>query len=633
MSTSISAISFNNTGIKDNSAMAVQPVGTPVAQFTPLIPIMTERGPEDVQIINVDQFTSIYGERSLEPTSEYFTHQTAMLDECIRKGISTIGVKRIVPAKARSSSLTVGVDSNFPTSWFVGNIELVKEPTFKALFDFDTSSRGKWGDTYGVMISKASPIEVARVGLLDDTVVYNFRLVRVNEQTGRVNSIANKWGENETPFTLKPNSVGRGGIDYFFNEQIASNYINVVDETTQHPVLGKASFYVSHLDDLAKQSPNYNPDKPIWNQDLENLFDHELTVYRLFSGEHPIMFSGGDDGLDMGKVSYITERLARVKVYDDAVFEFLDSLTENNPFTDVAKYPYSTFVDTGFSFRTKLKAGVMLNTRRDTWALLGTFMVADHFTDSDGKEYFTYVGDQTEQELQAIGSRLTSAFRLYPESHRFGTAALRTVIIKNSGVKNNSNYKKRQSMVTYVAGMLAAYMGSTDGVWREQNAIDNDINRIVTGWSEINVGYQSPTIREMDATNSLTAIEHYDTTRYYIPIYRTIYPEQTSVLADAITMIACCYLERLGAAAWRQYVNVRMSDAKRMESIVNFINSGVENKFNNRFEFVPRVSFNDRGVLTEDVVVEIHATKAKTQTTFTIEANRRSTTGGTSAES
>lgn len=624
MSTAISTIKFNNTGIKDNSAITLQPSQETTAQFTPLFPLMTEKGPEDLQVINVDQFRHIYGDKSLEVNGPYYTHQTSALVECIRKGISTVAVKRVIPPTARKASLGVGIDTVFPGQWVADNIQLAHvDGGFEPIMEITTSSKGKWGNEYGAYITEADARQIARLQLLENVKVYNFRLVKYDPHTFRYTPILNRYGELETQFTLKPQTLSRSGIDYFFNEQIHANYIHVNDDEAKVPVIAEAKFNIDTFKKVAQASSKYDRSKALWDQEIHTLYDKEHVGFRLFKDEHPLQFMGGDDGINTRSMTYVTEALQRLKVYDDTVFEFLDSLTDGNPFTDLAKYPYTTIIDTGFSYRTKLAVTTFLNTRRDCWAMMSTFMVADHTTDGSGKEIFAYVPKQTEQQRQAIGARLTSAFRLFPDSHKFGTAAFRTIITKNTGIQKNSEDYSRQSMNVYLAGELAAYMGSPDEIWRENYAIDNESNRIIDGWTDIDVGYQAPTIREMDATNSLTAVENFDRKRQYIPYIRTIYPNHTSVLADFLTMCACCFLDRLGARAWRTYLNVPMTDAKRMETIIEFINRGVENKFNNRFEFIPRVTFSTRGVLSEDVVVEIHAPKLKVSTDFTIETNRR----------
>lgn len=624
MSKAAAVVKFHNLGINDKSTEAKSVFPEDVAQFTPLFPLFTEKGPEELQVINADSFIDIYGPKTIDTQSPYFTHQTALLVECIRKGISTIGVKRIIPVGALSGSLTVGVDSTFPDSWFVGNIFYVKtDNTYTPIMDFDTSSVGKWGNEYGVIIEPANLLETLRVGLMDDSKVYKFTLVSYDTLTNRTAPIPNKFGELATYFTLNPNATSHSGVKYFFNDIIHSSYINVVDNNTSNRVLAKARFYPTNFKKLVEASPRYDSSVPYWNQDLNKIFNHELIGSPIFDGTMPMVFTGGYDGDLGGKGSFVEQALAKLKLYDDSVYAFLTSLTQVSPYVDAAKYPYSTFIDTGFSFKTKIAAATLLNSRGDCWALIGTYSEADYVTGSDGRERYVMVPKQTEQQRQAVATRILSAFRLYPESNWFGTPACRVVLMKNTGVSENTNISRVQSITTYLAGILCPFMGSPDGSWRERHAPDSEENRIIRGWKDIDVGYQSPTSRLMDATNTVTAVENFDHKHKYIPVYRTIYNDPTSVLSDMFTMLAGCYIARVGEEAWRQFVNVRLPGSKRAEVVAEYILKRCENKFNGRYLIVPRVGKDERGEVIERVVVELHSTVAKTTATFNIDSHRR----------
>lgn len=50
-----------------------------------------------------------------------------------------------------------------------------------------------------------------------------------------------------------------------------------------------------------------------------------------------------------------SNRVANLEIYDDGVRQFFESLDDNSPLGDLAKYPISTFYDTGFSMKTKMK--------------------------------------------------------------------------------------------------------------------------------------------------------------------------------------------------------------------------------------------------------------------------------------
>lgn len=622
--------SIQLNGINDNSARTVPLERTLLSQHTPLFAILAQMGRPGINVMASNNFTSLYGTQTLESTGDYYNHQSEAVATSIGAGNATIAVNRIIPSDARTATVSLGVDSLIPTEWFIADIETSRTSnTYLPILEAQMDNEGEWGNHYGFTINQATAIEARLAGLPENINVYKFKLLKVDEYTGDVSPIPNLYGDYATLFTFKPETNGRGDINYFLNDRIKECYHQSDDNITKTPLIKSVRFYIENFAELVTTSPNYNPQKELWNQDMDTLFGTSMVMFNVFSGDHYIQFSGGSDGLNSDLTSYIVKRLERVKIYDEGVREFFNSLTEDNSYTDPAKYPYSAVWDTGFSYETKLAMRVVMNTRRDVAIILSCFTVADYGTDDVGDTVFDYIPPQTEEQLQGMAVRLQSAFRLYPESWRFGTAALRTTIIKNSGVIINSTNKKRRSVAIALIEKVSKYMGSGSGKWKKEYAIDTEANRVLEGWAGLDAGYQRPNVKLLNSENGLTIVESLDTTRMYFPYYQTIYPDHTSVLNDFITVMACCWLEKIGMDAWRRFGgDGKVGRIKQLERVNKFLLDETKHAFDNRFTIIPRTNYTDEetGFSSTDIVLEIYAEKAKTSNTFTIEANRMSDT-------
>lgn len=617
--------SIQHTGINDKS-QRVNPIeNAPLSQHTPLFLLMTQMGRGGVKIIPSNDFTTLYGEKTLEENSKYYNHQSEAAQVCIGAGNSTIAVKRVIPDDSITASMSFGVDSLLPDDWFLADKPSARNSdTYTAIFEAEMDNEGEWGNQYGFSLTRLEEGRSWVLGMGEEIAVYEFKLVKLDDFGGIAQVIPNNFGSHSTFVTLKPNSIGRNDIDFYINSRVTKMYFQPDSEVSTRPLLKYVKFYIDNFTKLAKASPNYDPKVEIWNQDIDSLYNHDVIGFNMFNGEHHFAMTGGSDGFKSDLVSYIEKRLERVKVYDENVRLFFESITDSSPYVDVAKYPFSMFWDTGFSYDTKVSARNLLKHRADVGVILSCFTVADKVKQPDGQEYFNYISHQTEEQLQAIGSKLKLAYSLYPESIYYGTSAVRVGIVKHSGVKNNSAYPKRRSVAIHLIEQISRYMGRGDGKWRESAIIDHESNRIIDGWSDLDVEYQPPSIKQRNFDNNLISLEPFDSKRYYFPFLTTIYPDETSILRDLVVMFACLYLERAGAAVLRKHIgdNSRRGQSK-LDAITRDLQNEVRHAFHGRFnieaEVLDETDGPYRGIHAK---YKIYSPKANTSNSYSIQANR-----------
>lgn len=614
-------------GIQDKSSLIQTSDETNLPLHTPLFTIMSEMGRGDINIIPANDFIALYGRKTLEPNSDYYTHQSEAVQVAIENNNAAIAIKRIIPSGAYKASVSLGVDSLLPDDWFIGGVfKAHSTDTYTPILECEVDNEGYWGNDYAFTLTPVDSFLNRVHGVSSDVQLYSFKLYKTDEVYNRVHVVDNNLGEAETIVSLQPEVFGRGDIPFFINDRIKENFI---DNTTSSvaPIIGRFEFYPENYAKLAKKSKNYDNTKPLWQQDIGAMFSTKLIMFDPFKGEHHVQLVDGTDGYEEDVKSYVLQRLARLRKYDEACRDFFNSLTVDNHQTDIAKYPYNFIWDTGYSYQTKLAIRTALNTRKDMFAVISCFSVADYSETEKGK-IFNYLSKQDEVNLQGVAARLQSAFRLFRESDVYGTPAVRAMLVKNSGVINNNPYKKRRSLAIFILGKVCRWIGGSDGKFKQKYSPDMDANRTINNWSDLDVYHQPDTVLAMNMDNGLVYAQPKDTRFYFIPYYQTIYDDITSVLKDFITVVVCCAGEQVGAEAWRRFSgSTDLGKEARREQMENYILEKMTNRFGDNYKFSV-VSKDDsdipESVFAEHTILRVYSNKVKVSNVFIIQTYRMS---------
>lgn len=95
-------------GIKDVSPSQQTAAPEQLPQHLPLVPLLTEKGPE-FAIVDSVQLAAMHGSISLEPTSKFCNHQTMLASKVIARG-NMIAAVRIKPENAKTSMLRISLE-------------------------------------------------------------------------------------------------------------------------------------------------------------------------------------------------------------------------------------------------------------------------------------------------------------------------------------------------------------------------------------------------------------------------------------------------------------------------------------------------------------------------------------------
>lgn len=333
-----------------------------------------------------------------------------------------------------------------------------------------------------------------------------------------------------------------------------------------------------------------------------------------FTENSTVYASGGSDGT-MNDTSFATLVSAAVAGYADP----------NSYLQDTAKYPESILYDTGFPLQTKYDLCQFIAIRKDTVVVLGTHDVVANATQP-----------LTAAQESALAVALRTRLQMYPESDYFGTATMRGMIIGRSGTLISSQYNKRLPLTVEFAAKAAKYMGSGDGVWKNQYSFDQDPLNQVTLMTDINVTFTPASVRNQDWDNGLVWVESYGRRSYYFPAFKTVYDDDTSVLTSFFTMMGCVELEKVGDRIRRKFSGgSKLSPGQLIDKVNKEAVKQTNHRFDGRFTIIPNTYFTDadaaRGY-SWTLMLKIFAANMETVETLIIQANRITdlqTTAGT----
>jgi len=324
-----------------------------------------------------------------------------------------------------------------------------------------------------------------------------------------------------------------------------------------------------------------------------------------FSSNTPVFLGGGSDGT-LSNEMFETLVKREMAKYLDADSEVMD----------LAINVESVMYDSGFTLETKKELCNFIAVRKDTAVVLGTH-------DASLGEKSLPLSDE-----RAIAVALKTRLRLTPESVYYGTSVARGLVVAGSG-KMPDNSTKDEIPNTYsILIKSARMMGAGNGKWKAAEVFDKAPKSIITELVDIKPGFIPAGIKPVLWNDGIVWAQPYDRRQYHFPAIQTIYDNDTSVLNSWFTVMAIATLNKIADWTWRNFTgDVSLSKAEFAESIVNFVNLNIKDRFAGMFVIIPEVVFTDadeqRGY-SWNLILKIYANNMRTVQTVTIEAHRMS---------
>lgn len=570
----------------------------------------------------------------------------------------------------RQGSVTSGVSNVKLGALISDGKEYYTPSAYFPIIDLEVEAPGAYGDQLAIAIEAPTRLSVnptdSAILATDKSFVY--RLTLLEKQSVGSNPVVtyNKYSETTSDFVLKPDYVNKQtNIGMSFSEVITENYqeIDDVDRPAIYSPFSNVGVYqdniellaetlagaydVSALDD-AGVSKTFTvdgvyttPEEIRENIYAINIFTGEdingvpyptidCTNSRKFGGvrfgrDSVIYASGGTDGFP--KLLGVVDKLALLEQFDLAVRDWCNNFNDVNPLFDSARYPFSNFWDTGFSIETKVALMKPTGQHKRIWTTVGTYAVADHTNAVDGTGW-GYREALTGGEEVAVGMLLRAKALLIPESVEFSTPTVRIAICGRSGTMLDRSYKGQLPLTIELIDKVAHYFGSGDAILNPAKAFDVYPNNRVNLMTDINITYQSSNVYNDSWDAGIMWVQSDDIKTKFFPAFRTVYPEDTSVLTSYITMICACYIERVSEAVWRKLVgNGKLTDEEFIEESDRLLSQELNGKFDNRFKIVVRTYY----TATDEILgyrwstdIEFYANNMKTVGLYTIVSRRMS---------
>lgn len=552
----------------------------------------------------------------------------------------------------------------------VDDVEYFTPSAYIPIADFEVEARGSFGNSFALSIEaptlrSASPTDTAIINSYK-TFVYRLTLLKKNSVGSNPSVVYNKYSENSSDFVLKPDFINRlTNVNMSVGEVITEQY-QEIDDPERPPTYGPFSNVAIYQDNIEMLSRilgmDYTVDaisdtgatkqfeiKGIYNTEPEmqeniyavNIFTGEdinglaypnvdFANSRRFGGirfgrDSVIYAAGGTDGFPM--LLGAVDKLALLEKFDLAVRDWCDNFNDVNPIFDSARYPYSKLWDTGFSIETKKSLMKPTGQHKRIACTVATHAVADHASPIDGTGWM-YRPALTGAEEVAVGMLLRSFGLLIPESIEFGTPTVRIAICGRSAFMVDKQYRGRLPLTIELIDKVSNYFGSGDGILNPDKAFDVYPNNRVSIMKDVNITYQSKNVYNASWDAGIMWVQNDDVKSQFFPAFRTIYPNDTSVLTSYITMLCACYIERVCEETWRKLTgNGKLTDDEFIEESDRLINEALNGKFDNRFKIVPRTYYTSTDAILGNrwsTDIEFYANNMKTVGLYTVISRRMS---------
>lgn len=613
-------------GIDDNSTAPLVYEQLNDAQHAPLFLIMTKSGPTDITFVDANRFNALFGLESLNPTSIYHTHQTEGVSTAFRNANASVAVKRIVGPSATNASLDIQVVP-FQNSDALSTVRVGTQSEFEAypealagtsLIKFESAYVGDDGNNYSVCIVPASDGVQRLKGAQYNGFIYELYIEKMNPITKYKTPIYTQYRDPSLLFTLNADDKLGNSNPYFLPNIVEEMYLNEdIGESTS------ISNVEVNLDALYKLHQLVK-DKNVNHWDYDILTRGNMTMAKGMGRQ----LRGGDDGFTETLSGYVSTKVHLLDQYDTAVRNYFESMDSSHEIGDMAKHPISVVYDTGFATKTKLSFRNLLAIREDVAIGLSVFTVADHYKDIDEEDAFQYTGSMSQADAISAAVQLRAAFALLPESDVYGTPAMRAFILMQSGIYAAGGYNRRQSVIIDIIQKLCRYIGSGDKVWKTAYAFDQSPQNQLDGWTNVNYTYRSQPVNDVVWDAGIIWVDNKGTSSLFYPSFQTIYPDDTSIFNNILTMFACCYLNKIARLTWAATTgDSRKSEAEIIESINDIIVREAYGKFDNRYQITAETVFTGpdmtRGY-SWSTYIHLYANTTKTVATYKITANRMS---------
>jgi len=628
------------TGIRDESGRALPVIREQIPQHLPLFYIQTQRGPIDPQLVSGGDMLEMYGRKSFEERSKYFSHQTMGVTTCNGAG-NAVFIKRVLADNAARAGMVFFLElvaDDVPQYQRDPDGEVIRDPSGVKLIDGsvtvdgykmrwvvepvsdinnlrgefktngtlagragETAQRfpifafgmyyGDYGNNIGIRFSFPGP---ATSDPADLSLVESERAMIYRAQ----------WVERDDAFSL-PRTTYSMNAEPFVDFTLKEGVVN--PKTDQELAIGRIKSDYENIEPTSGFIPKHGPvqDMHIYQENIEEILEmlfekevaaggpvvdkHQLNIFNCLdyngNDHYSFVLDASSATMSSSTVHYGqggSDGDVNEAVLDELVREECLNNWENidYPLLDSARYPLSVVYDTGFTLETKKAIINVLAYRKDISVGICTQDVLNR--------------PNSISEETSVMTALRAYARLIPESTIHGTPVCRMVCIGHVGRKQYSNYKYKVPLIHDLIEKRAKYMGAGEGRYKTRFAYDvAPANRVET-MSEINHPWKPEIVRSRDWELGLNWVQFADRQSLFYPALQTIYDDDTSVLNSDINMLIAVDVVKQSEEVWRRMTgNTTYTNEQFIERCNRELLTLVEGRYDNRVTIVPNTYFTE----------------------------------------
>lgn len=639
-----------NYGVQDLSTEPYGRAPEELPQHLPKFFIFGKKGPATEELLVGNERLLMYGTETFEERSPYFNHQTKFSNGVNAQGNAAMYVRLIPKDAGPKPTLCMALDvlettvdtykrnedGSIATDVAGDPIITGSTPGFRVKFVRDYFKTGAEAEAFGAaditngdQVDTSTGVQSKRYPIFDlehsfigvdgnlagirlwgqslknvsqmptklmakqKTYPYSFAVVRKNVDTGSAGFVETIFGEQQLTVTFKPDTIDPlTDSRLYIGERAVGAYESLTDVryARKFGEFGRIHVYQENIDLLLKKF--HAAEIPFLTADSDFTADEEdMYLFNFVTGVdssgapyHSYIFTDATNSVrfsqstnvyaDGGSDGTMTQQ-THAELTSEYMLRYMDESDELN---DVAYHVESHIYDSGFPLTTKYDLINFLANRHDTFVALSPSEFGERAL--------------TASEEYSVAAALQSRLALHPESSYFGTPVFRGLIQGSAGRIRGSAYTERFPLTYEIAVKSAAYMGASNGQWKNGKNFDGHPGSLIETQFDLTLPWTPDDVRNRNWDVGLNWIMRYDRSSFIFPALKTVYSDDTSVLTSYKTACAIMYLHKILDKAHRTFTGVSgLTPAQFTTRVNDFILEQVNGKFDNNFKIKPRAQF------------------------------------------
>lgn len=375
------------------------------------------------------------------------------------------------------------------------------------------------------------------------------------------------WGEASTLISFGENILDKTGSGKLldFAEIVPGRWTDDSLDTLQRPLVSEPHVYQENIATLLTRIQTLEASYQTVEPGVENI--HKINFISGVTVENVPYYTYMVQGVLDGSASFTTNSTHYLKgggtgtmsnaTFNEAVRKILADFDGTYRLSNIARYPFNAFWDSGFSMDVKLLIPKIQSERQDSWIAIATQDISEPDNDPEKDE--------------AIATGLITRLQQYPDSVDFNTPPFRGLIAGHSAQWMGSNRKVRTPLLLDLYRKYCNWGGDSSGRAMEDNAPDNGQspngdNRVVTRVKKITNLDMIFRVRRRLWQAGIVYVEDYDTSSQFYSGIQSFYPDQTSVLKSAAVGLCVANINRYAWEVWRAFTgNQNLRDDQLIE--------------------------------------------------------------------